>query len=78
MQRSRKGRRFHHGGAAARLDERHLVVPADLVGDSDAVIELHQVCAKAKEDVLAVVNDFARARLFPGRGPAAEEGTLLE
>jgi hypothetical protein len=49
-----------------------------LVSDSDTVIELHQVGAEAKQDVLAVVDDFARAGLFPGRGPAAEERTLLE
>jgi hypothetical protein len=42
------------------------------------VVELHQISAEAEEDVLAVVDDFAGAGMFPGGGAASEEGTLLE
>jgi hypothetical protein len=40
VQRRGQRGRLHHGGAAAGFDEGHLVVPADLVGYSDAVVEL--------------------------------------
>ena len=49
-----------------------------MVGDADAVVKLKQVGADAKQDVLAVVDDFAGAGMFPGGSTAAEEGTLLE
>ena len=64
--------------AAAGFDESHLVEPADLVGDSDALVELDQVGADAEENVLAVVDNFAGAGMFLGRSAAAEEGALLE
>ena len=78
MQRRGQRGRFHHGGAAAGFDEGHLVVPADLVGDTDAVVELDQVGADAKEDVLAVVDDLAGAGMFVGRSAAAEIGAALK
>ena len=41
VERRGKRRGLHHGDAAAGLDEIHLIEPADLAGDSDAVVELH-------------------------------------
>jgi hypothetical protein len=49
-----------------------------LVGYADAVVELQEIGADAKEDVLAVVDDFSGAGMFPGGSAASEEGTLLE
>src|ERR1035441_10161369 len=65
VQRRRKRRRFHYRCAAAGFDECHFVVPADLVGDADAAVELHQIRAQAEEHVLAVVDDFSGAGMFP-------------
>jgi hypothetical protein len=42
------------------------------------VIELHEIRAETKEDVLTVVDDFAGAGMFPGGSSAAEEGPLFE
>ena len=78
VQRRGKRGRPHHGSAAAGLDEGHLVVPADLVGDADAVVKLEQIGADAKQNVLAVVDDFAGAGMFPRGSAAAEERALLE
>jgi hypothetical protein len=78
VQRRGQRGRFHHRGAAAGFDESHLVVPADLVGDADALVELDQVGAGAKENVLAVVDDLAGAGMLVGRSASAEEGTLFE
>ena len=70
--------RLHDGDAATGFDEVHLIEPADLIGDADAIVELQQVGADAKQNVLAVVDDFGGAGMFPGRGAAAEERTFLE
>ena len=78
MERRGERGRLHDRGAAAGLDEGHFVVPANLVGDPDAVVERQQIGADAKQNVLAVVDDFAGAGMFPGGGAATEEGTLLE
>ena len=63
---------------AARLDERHLVVPADLVGDANAFVELDEISTDAKQDVLAVVDYFTGSGMLVRRGAAAEERALLE
>ena len=72
VQRGGQRRSAHSRGAAAGLDERHLVVPADFVLDADAPVELDQIGADAKEYVLAVVDDFAGAGMLVGRSAAAE------
>ncbi len=64
VQRSREQGRLHDGSAAAGFDESHFVVPANLIGDADAVVELDQVGADAKQNVLAVVDDFAGAGML--------------
>ena len=68
----------HYAGAAAGLDERHFVEPADFVFDADAVVELDQVGADAKKDVLAVIDDLAGAGMLVGGSASAEIGTALE
>jgi hypothetical protein len=68
----------HDGGAAAGLDERHGVIPADFVSDADAAVELDEVGANAEENVLAVVDDFAGAGVFVGGSASAEVGAALE
>jgi hypothetical protein len=78
VERSGQRGRLHDGSASAGFDESHFVVPADLVGDSNAVVELHQIGAEAEEDVLAIVHDFAGAGMLPGGGAASEERALLE
>jgi len=68
----------HHAAAAAGLDESHVFVPADLVGDTDAVVELNEVGADAEQDVLAVVDDFAGAGMLVGGGASPEVGAAFE
>ena len=69
---------FHHRDAPAGLDEIHLIEPADLIGDADVLVELHEVAADAEEDVLAIVDNFSGAGMLVRRGAAAEERSLLE
>ncbi len=78
MQRRWQRRGTHHAGAASRFEESHFIVPADFVFDADSPIELYQVCADAKEHVLAVVDDLAGAGMLVGRSAAAEIGAALE
>jgi hypothetical protein len=42
------------------------------------IIELDKVGADAEENVLTIVDNFAGAGMFPGRGAASEERALLE
>src|SRR5258706_11687140 len=76
----RRGQRrgMHDAGAAAGLDKCHLFIPADFVFHTDATVELDQVGAYAKQNVLAVVNHFASARMFVRRSAAAEIRPALE
>ena len=78
MQRRGQRRSAHHAGAAAGLDESHFVVPADFVFDADAAVELDQVGANAKQNVLAVVDDLAGAGMLVGGSASAEIGAALE
>ncbi len=68
----------HHAGAAAGLDESHLVIPADFVFHANATVELDQVCADAEEYVLAIIDHFAGPGMFVGRGASTEIRTALE
>src|ERR1700724_681985 len=72
MQRGGQRGGVHHAGAAARLDKSHHVIPADFVFHADAAIELDQVGTAAKQDVLAVVDDFAGSGMLVGRCASAE------
>ncbi len=78
MQGRGQRRSAHDAGAAAGLDESHLVIPADFVFHADALVELDQVGADAEENVLAVVDDFAGAGMFIGGSASAEIGAALE
>ncbi len=78
MQRRRQWGSSHHGGASAGLEESHLVVPANFVFHSNTAVELDQVGTDAKQNVLAVVDDFAGAGMLVGGGASAEVGTALE
>src|SRR4029077_16484842 len=69
---------MHYRRTPAWLDERHLVVPANSILHSDALIKLDQIGAAAKQHMLAVVDDFARSRMLVRRRSAAEKRTLLE
>ena len=69
---------MHDAGAAAGFEKRHLVVPADVVFDADAAIELDQVGAAAEQDVLAVVDHFPGRGMLVGGGASTEEGTAFE
>src|SRR6185503_1111822 len=60
------------------LDKCHAVEPLNLVLDSDPPIKTHQVRAKLEEHVLAVVHDFAGARVFVRTGSSSEVGAALE
>ena len=71
MQWSGQGRRLHHRSAAARLEKRQSLVPANLVLDSSAAVEIDQVGAASKQHMLAVINHLAGARmLIRGSAPA--------
>src|ERR1700692_3264073 len=78
VQRGWQRRCTHDANTAAGLDESHFVVPADFLFDANAAIELHQVGADAEENVLAIVDDFAGAGMFVGRGATAKIRPALE
>src|SRR6202034_2024905 len=78
MQRRRQRRCMHHTGAAARFDEIHFVEPTDFVFHADAAVELDEVGADAKEDVLAVIDDFTGAGMLVRRSAATEVGAAFE
>ena len=78
MQRGGQSRRLHHRSSAARLDEVHLIKPSDLIGDANSLIELNQVRAEAKQNVLTVVDDFTGAGMFVRGSASTQERPLLE
>src|SRR5579863_4948877 len=78
VQRSWEWGGAHDRGASTGFEERHGVVPADVVAHADALVEIDQVGAGAKQNVLAVVDDLAGSGMLVGGGASAEEGTLLE
>ena len=78
VQRSRQRGGVHHAGAAAGLDEGHVIVPANFIFHSDAAVELDEVGADAEEHVLTVVHHFAGAGMLVGRGTATEIRAALK
>src|SRR3569833_2691774 len=78
MKRSWNGRRIQGGATPARLDERELLVPLDLVLNTEALVEVDQVRAATEQYVLAVVHDFTRCRMFVRRSSTAKIRLALE
>src|SRR3569833_1215904 len=78
MKRSWNGRRIQGGATPARLDERELLVPLDLVLNTEALVEVDQVRAATEQHVLAVVHDFTRCRMFVRRSSTAKIRLALE
>src|SRR5580692_9725992 len=78
MQRRRKKAGTQDRGPSTRFDERHLVRPANLILDANPPVKLDQICARTKQHVLAIIDDFAGGRMLIGRSPSAKIGTALE
>lgn len=49
-----------------------------MLRNADALVELDKVGARAKQNMLAVIDDFAGARVLVGGSASAEEWTLFE
>src|SRR5579864_7868750 len=77
MQRGRERRGTEYRAPAARLDHGHPGGPADFLFDTDALVEPDEVGAAPEKDVLAVVDDFADARMQVRGSAAAEVGAAL-
>src|SRR4029077_8910168 len=78
VQWSEQRRGLDHRGATSGLEKGHALKPANLVLNSDTLVELNQVGAAAEQNVLAVVHHFASARMLIGRGPSAKIRAPLE
>jgi hypothetical protein len=63
---------------SARLDEGHAIEPLNLVVDSDPPVKVDQIGAQLEQDMLAVVDNLASARVFVGTGAASDIGTTFE
>jgi hypothetical protein len=55
-----------------------LIVPADLIFNSDAAIELDEIGAATEQHVLTVVYDFTRGRMLIRGGPSAKISAAFE
>src|SRR5260221_11822769 len=78
MQRRRKKTLFQNRSAPAGLDKRHGVRPTDILLDSNATIELNEVCATAEQHMLAVVDDFAGTGMLIRRRATTQVRTPLK
>jgi hypothetical protein len=63
---------------ASGLEERQLLIPANLVFDSGAAIEIDQVGAASEQHVLAIVDNFASSGVLIRRGASSEVRTALK
>jgi hypothetical protein len=70
MQRGWQESWFQYGLPSARFDERHTIEPANFIFNADGAVEGDQVGAEGEENVLAVVHDFAGARVLVRRSPS--------
>ena len=68
---------LHFTAAPLGVDENQAVEEFDLVGGSDATIEILEICTAAERDVLTII-DVLAVRQDVGSGAAAEEGALFE
>src|SRR6266403_2671196 len=78
MQRSGERRRRNHGSVSSRLEERQFLIPANFVLNPRATIEIEQVGAAAEQHMLAIVDNFAGARMLIRRGAPAKIGAALK
>src|SRR5215470_16149600 len=78
VERRGKARGGEPAGASSRLDESQFLKPADFAVDAETLVEINEVGATAKKNVLAVVHDFAGSRMLVGRCATAKVGTPLE
>src|SRR5262249_28128278 len=78
VQRSRQQRRRHATGAAARLQEGHLVEPLNFAADTQELIKVREIGTAAEQQMLAVVDNFSGPGMLVGGGAAAEVRAALE
>ena len=78
MERSGQGRWSDFGGAAPGLEKCQLLIPANLVFNSCAAIEIEQVGAASEQYVLAIIDNFAGAGMLIRRSATAKIGTPLK
>src|SRR5260370_4782550 len=69
---------FQYRLSASRLDESHAIEPADFVCDADGFVKREQVGAGTEEHMLAVIHNFAGARMFVRRRASAKERAAFE
>jgi hypothetical protein len=67
-----------HGAPAARLDHGHVAGPVDTARNTYATVETDKICAAAEERMLAVVDDFANARMKIGACTPAQVAAALD
>src|SRR5450755_2282893 len=72
MQRRRQGGRGNDGCTSSGLEEGKLLIPANLVLNSGAPIEIEKVGATAEQHMLAIIDNFASAGMLIRRGAAAK------
>jgi len=82
VKRGREAPAAERRNAAAGLDEVELPVEANVLADSEALIEVEEVDAAAEQHMLAVIDGFdlraGRAGNRIGSGATAKEGARLE
>src|SRR5882672_1614396 len=78
MQGRRQERRRDHRCPSARLNECHMVIPADLVLYSQTLVKLNEVGAAPQKNMLAVVHHFPCSRVLIRRGAASQIWPPLE
>src|SRR5581483_2025597 len=64
MQRGRQRRHYYVRSPPTRFHKRQLVVPANFIGNSAALIKIDQISAAAQQYVLTVVDNLARPRML--------------
>ena len=68
----REETRLDEAGTATGLDKGNALVPAHLILDAKAMVEIEQIGAAAKQHVLAVVDHLTRAGTLVGASTAAK------
>src|SRR6266566_9979572 len=78
VQGSGQRRRSDDGSASPGLQKSQLIVPADLIFNSDPPIKLNQIGAATKQHVLTVVYDLTGGRMLIRGGPSAKVSAAFE